>query len=335
MNRDILVRRLIALGIAVVFIILVVVLIRGCLDARKERSFDNYLRDLDSVVATTNQLSKSLFTDQLSGGAELSESDFQAAIAADRGDAQGLLQRVEGLDVPGQLAAAQDDLLLAYQLRAEAMDGVATNVPIALGNEGRSDALDALGVDMRKFLASDVIFAQARTQIEQVLEDESYEPEQPVPESRFVPEPVDTWLNTIDLGGRLAKIALDTGAVSGSHGTELVSTIIKPGNFQLLPDQENSVSAEGDVEIEVSVLNGGEAEEVDVPVSFVLSGGGVPIEGQDEIARIGAGNTESISIAIPGDIPKNTPLTMTVTVEPVPGETLLDNNRSIYPVTFG
>ena len=35
--------------------------IRGCLDARNERNFENYLRDLEALVGTSNQLSAEFF----------------------------------------------------------------------------------------------------------------------------------------------------------------------------------------------------------------------------------------------------------------------------------
>lgn len=327
-------RRLIALGVGVLLLILILVGIRGCLNARTERSFDTYLRDLSAIVANTNQLSNALFVEQLGPNSTLSEVEFKAAIATDRGEAELLLSRVKGLDTPDQLAAAQDDLALAYGLRADAMDGIAEQIPNALGDDPQ-DARVALAGDMRSLLASDVLYARAKADLEATLAAEDYTPEEPVPDSVFLPEPVDLWIDDLALGGVLAQVAESTGAApSGVHGTELSSTLIKPGNLQLLPDQENTVSGAGSVEIEVSVFNGGESDETDVTVSYVLSGGGLPIEGQAPIPRIGAGNTEAIPLAIEGDLPKDTPLTLTVTVQPVPGELLLENNESLYTLVF-
>ena len=47
--------------IGVVVLVLLLFAIRGCLDARKERSFENYLRDLSALVTTSNQLSSEFF----------------------------------------------------------------------------------------------------------------------------------------------------------------------------------------------------------------------------------------------------------------------------------
>ena len=58
---DVLKRRAIAFGIGVVVIVLLLLAVRGCLDARKERAYENYLRDLESLVTTSSQLSDEFF----------------------------------------------------------------------------------------------------------------------------------------------------------------------------------------------------------------------------------------------------------------------------------
>ena len=50
-QRQIMVRRAVGAGVIVLLLILIVLGIRGCLDARKERSFENYARDLNAIVA--------------------------------------------------------------------------------------------------------------------------------------------------------------------------------------------------------------------------------------------------------------------------------------------
>ena len=50
-----------ALGVGVLILILLVLGIRGCLNARKERGFENYVRDLDAIVTESKQLSETFF----------------------------------------------------------------------------------------------------------------------------------------------------------------------------------------------------------------------------------------------------------------------------------
>src|SRR4029079_15073424 len=50
-RKTLMVRRPIAIGGAVIAFILIVLLFRGCLDARKERAMEDYLRDTNELLA--------------------------------------------------------------------------------------------------------------------------------------------------------------------------------------------------------------------------------------------------------------------------------------------
>ena len=93
-------RRVIALGVGVLILILLLLGVRGCLNARKERGFENYVSDLDGIVDQSNQLSQEFFGRLEDPPRGLTELQVEAEITTDRGTAESLLQRVEGLDVP-------------------------------------------------------------------------------------------------------------------------------------------------------------------------------------------------------------------------------------------
>lgn len=54
-------RQLTLLGVTIVILILLFLAFRGCLNARKERSFENYVNDLSALTAETKQLSDNFF----------------------------------------------------------------------------------------------------------------------------------------------------------------------------------------------------------------------------------------------------------------------------------
>ena len=89
-------------------------------------------------------------------------------------------------------------------------------------------------------------------------------------------------------------------------------------------------------EVEVAVLNGGTSEEQDVQVSVEILGSTEPIESETPIRpdQCGLGGYPP-SLPIQGEIPEGDELTMIVTVFPVPGETIIDNNEPTYQVVFG
>ena len=331
-QRQVLIRRVIALGVGVLILILLLLAVRGCLNAREERGFENYVSDLDGIVSGSNQLSQEFFTRLDDPPKGLSELQLEAQIASDRGTAEGLLQRVEGLDVPDDLAAAQDELVQAFELRRDAFTGIAEDVPTALGTEGRTEAIDRIVGDMEAFLASDVLFERARVDIDEVLAQEEIEGN--VPESRFLPPPTTRWLDDGELSVTLNTFATETGNVPpGVHGVEVFSTAID--GTALAPDLENSVAIGNEPpEITVEVQNGGASEETDLVVSYSFSGGAEPIEGEAPISSIDAQGIAKTTVPLEVVPETDVALTLTVEVSTVLGETITDNNTATYTVTF-
>lgn len=336
-SGDLFRRRLIALVLGVGLVVVVLFAIRGCLDARKERSYENYLRDLSSIAGTSQQLSATFFQ-RLDNPAGASKLEFEQQVGASRGTGEDLLRRVEGLDAPEELDEAQSDLVVAFELRRDGLASIATQIATALGTKGRGDAIDAIAADMRAFLASDVLYARAEAEIERIVAEQEIEvddPEDPLPPSQFLPDPPEQYIDANQLAGLLAAVAFDTGAAgTGTHGTEVSSTVLKPGNIGLSADTLTEVTLPSTPTLEVAVLNGGTEEEVDVVVSYELSGSLVPIEGEQTIPRISAGGTETATLPITGEVATGQELTLTVSVLPVNGETIVDNNEFIYPVLF-
>jgi hypothetical protein len=324
-------RRLIAFAIGAGVVVLLLFAIRGCLDARKERNFENYLRDLSALVTTSNQLSSEFFN-RLSDPGEATVTQFTDQLGSSRGTGEDLLRRAEGLDAPDELNQAQEDLVLAFELRRDGLSSIVEQIPVALGNEDRQDAFTQIAADMRQFLASDVLYARAKTEIEAVLEEEQLPGE--VPTSVFLTD-TDRWLDRLQLAVALSQVAGTTGAAGGAdRGTELSSTVLSPGNVPLTVDAPNTAS-QVPTEIEISVLNGGTTNERDVLVSYELLGSTEPIQNEVPIPEIRAGQTASAEIPVDGEIPTDEELTLTVTVFPVPGESIVDNNEATYQVTFG
>jgi hypothetical protein len=324
-------RRLLVFGIGLVVLVLLLLAVRGCLDARKERSYENYLRDLESLVATSSQLSDEFFQRfRDPGGA--SELEFQAQLGSSRGTSEDLLNRVEGLDTPGELSEAQKDLELAFELRRDGVTSVVEQTEAALGDQSQ-EATSQIATDMRQFLASDVLYARAAEEMNQVLEEEGLEGE--VPGSTFLPQPIELWLDRLEIARLLAQVAGDTGAAGdATRGTEISSVTLRPGNVPLTPDTLNTVGPIP-TDLEVGVLNGGLSDETDVVVAFELLGSTEPIESETTIPRIDPGEEGTAVLPISGEIPADDELTLIVTVFPVAGESIIDNNEFVYQVSFG
>jgi hypothetical protein len=329
-QRPYLARRLVGLGIAVLIIILLVLGIRGCLNARKERGFENYQRDLVAIVNEANQLSDNFFKRlQEPSGSGL---EFESALSTDRSTAEGLLERVQGLDTPDELASEQQELELAFTLRRDGIGGVADQIQGALG-ENPNEAQEAIADYMRYFLASDVLYGRARTGIDDELKAQDITVQEKLPDAAFLRS--DEWLSEDFVSENLS------GAQAGAAGNcpqgeicglELIQTEV--GGTILDPTVPNTVAGGGPYEIIISAQNQGTTEATEVPISFEVSGGPNEIDGNGTIAKIRPGLTKTGTIEIRPDPEAGASLTLDVSVGPVPGEQLTDNNESSYTVTF-
>jgi hypothetical protein len=314
-QRQIMMRRAIGVGALVLILILIVLGIRGCLNARKERGFENYARDVNSIVAQSDQLSSDFFG-RLNDPGNLSALSFEAEIKSYRGAAESLTGRVEGLDTPDELKGAQNELTLAFRLRSDGLTGISDQISTALGNQGSNRAMTAIAGYMNYFLASDVLYERARSEINAELDDQR-------------------WLDPLEVSSALALVSGDKQATSGTHGLALYQTTVQPGEVALDPSSAAEISGSGPFELDVQVQNQGDSEESDIGVTFELTGGAQTISGEGTIPRIAAGGIQTASISIEPTPDAGQQLTLEVTVQPVLGEQIAENNRSSYQITFG
>lgn len=323
-RQQIMLRRGLALGAGLLILILLVLGVRGCLDARKDRALRDYATDVAQIVDETDQTSKSFFG-KLSDPGGLSVTEFVAEVEADRSAMDNYLSRIDGLDAPGDMAEAQEALELTYALRGNAMTEISAKMSTALGDVGAERATASIAKQIRKLMASDVLYASVvRPEMEAALSDNGIEEE--VPESVFVPD--DTkWLDEGEVADALSQVSGATGAATpGVHGLELTGVAI--GGTELSSEEAVSISAEETPELEATVENQGESTENGVTVSVTV--GGTTLQG--EISTVGAGETATATIPL---VP--TPegeVTLEVAAEPVPGEQISDNNEDAFTVTF-
>jgi hypothetical protein len=319
-------RRAIALGAGLLILILLVLGVRGCLSARKERSLRDYARDVSQIAGETEQTSEQFFA-RLDDPGALSTQDFLDAVNTDRNAMDSLLQRVQDLSTPGDMERAQNALELVYQLRSNALTQTANVLPTATGDAGREEALDEMAQQMRILLASDVLYENVvAPEIDQVLADNEIT-DSDVTDSQFVRDGIK-WLDAESLDTALSEISGVTAAATpGLHGTELVSVTVT--GTLLDPATTATVDAGGAPEVEASILNGGDSEESEVEVTVTVNDGETLSQ---DIPSIAPGATEVVTIPL---TPAPTgQVTLEVEAQPVPGEEKTDNNSATYTVDF-
>ena len=325
-RQQILLRRGLALGAGLIVLILIVLGVRGCLNARQHRALSDYAGNVTQIVEETDQTSKQFFG-KLSDPGSLSVTEFVAEVNADRSAMDSYTSRVDSLDAPGDMGNAQSTLELVYALRSHAMGEIAEKMSTALGDVGAEKATETITKQMRLLLASDVLYSSVtRPDINNVLADNGIEGDE-VPESEFLPGGTE-WLEESKVSTALGTVSGSTSAETpGIHGLGLISTSVN--GTELVPESATAVEAAETPEVEVEVQNQGESTENGVTVS--VSAGGTTL--QESIPSIGAGETASVTIPLTPS-PKGT-VTLEVDVEPVPGETITENNEASYTVEFG
>jgi hypothetical protein len=319
-------RRLLALGAALVVLILVVLGVKGCLDSRARGALSSYAGDVEQIVNETSQTSKAFFG-KLEDPGKLSVTEFTGAVDADRSAMDTLLGRVEGLSAPGEMHSAQKSLEFVYELRDAAMGTIATKMKTALGEAGAQQATAAIARQMQKLLASDVIYESVtRPEINGKLADNGLE-DHKVPKSTFVPDGTK-WLDEAEVAKALAQVSgSNAGApTAGTHGLGLVG--VRIGENELVPETLNSVVVEGTPEIEVEVENQGESTENGITVVVTVNGKETTLE----IPSLEVGVAEAAVVPLTPTPEGET--TLEIEVEPVPGEEFTDNNEATYTVNF-
>jgi hypothetical protein len=319
------VRRGIAAAGGLLLLILLVLGVKGCLNARHERALKDYVRNVTEIVTASQQTSNSLFK-QLENPGSLSVTEYTNDIAADRSALDSLLQRTKALDTPGDMGSAQNAFKLVVQLRRNALTNISNSISTALAKQGSSQAIDKIAFQMKALLSSDVLYRQvAQPEMEKALTDNGID-DVKVPDSKFLPD--DSWLDSTKVSDSLAQVSgTSAAATPGVHGLGLVQTTAAG---QVLEEGTPVTLAAGSKpELDVQVQNQGDSDETGVTVSVTVNGG-QPIEQQ--ISSIAAGSTQTVKVPLTPAPHGQT--TLDVEVKPVPGEQVSSNNKASYTVTF-
>ncbi len=326
-------RRSAAIVAGVVVVVLLLFGIRGCLDAREERAFNDYVRDVGQLTNESGQISKGLFKLLEDPGGQ-SAVDVQNQVNAFRVQSQQLVERSQDLEHPDDVTGAQRYLIETLRFRSEGTATIANQLRTALGDSDRKAATGRVAGAMRDFLASDVVYAERFVPaLRRALRKEKLPQE--IPESKFLPSldllrqsVVEDKISGIRGGGG------DKKASPGLHGTAIEGVTAKPGGQALTEGGTTTVPVGADLALDVQIANQGENDETGIPVRVSIDAGGETIELEETLDEIAQGETKTVSIPISEAPPAGKEATVEVDVEAVPGEDMDDNNKASYTINF-
>jgi hypothetical protein len=327
------VRRRVAAGIGVALLIVIVLVVNGCLKSQKQQALRDYNRNVSQLAEESDSQVSRPFFSTLTGAGGKSALDVEVQIDQLRIQAQSLATRAKGLSVPGEMAAAQRDLLLAFNLRVEGLTKMATLVRTALGGQAKQASTPIAG-DMEIFLASDVIYSQrVAPLISQTLTANGIQGLSTT-STRFLPNLA--WLEPTTALARIsgqASTSQSGQAVTGNHGSALKGVSV--GTNTLAPESTlNHISGGSNPTFTVMVENSGEFPETNVKVDVTVTAGGKQFKASHVIEKTEPGKTVNVDIPVNG-VPLSAASKIEVSIEGVPGENDLENNKGTFLAIFG
>jgi CARDB len=330
------VRRGFAVAGAIVVIILLIFVIKGCRDSAREQAFKDYLRNVASFMDQSNGESRSLFGLLARPGTQ-SPVQLQTNVNTYRNESQTLVDRANRLEPPDELKTGDRYLRDTLELRRDAITAVADELPTALGDANTDAASARIAAAMQEFLASDVIYNQrALPNLKGPTAKQGLTDQVTFQQSRFL---LDLgWLSPTTVADRMSRIRSGVGSTGtitpGPHGTGLGPVTVKPGGQSLSAGSAVQLKAAPNLSFDVQVTDQGASDEKNVRVRLTISGAGKPIVVTQTIPSISAGQTATASIPLATTPPTGLPVTVKVEVLPVPGEKNTANNHAQYSAVF-
>jgi len=316
--------------------------IRGCQASQKEQGFKDYVSDAEELVAESEQQSIALF--ELLADPGNSEVDFTSNMNGAKVQAEQLVERANGIDVPDELKGAHGSLVDALEFRRDGLDGIAREAAGAGAEDDDedSDPSERIAAQMQYFLTSDVVYSQRfLPALLGEIEDQDLDQDVPVPATLTDPEtiaflPDISWLRPQTVSDNLSGIgsASDEAAAPGLHGNGLGSVTVTPAGTALVEGAPAAVPVSDDTSFDIEIANQGEHPEENVVVVVEIAGAGDTISLEETLDAINPGESKIVNVPLAETPPIGEPAEITVRIEPVPGEEKTDNNEATFTATF-
>jgi hypothetical protein len=322
-----------ALGAGLLVLVLLVLGVRGCVNAREGRAMKDYVRNVSDLTSESKQQSNAFFRLLNGPGGRDQAVDVQNSLNGFRVQSAQLVDRARDLSHPGGVNGAHDALVETLEFRRNGLAAIADALPTALGDQNRREGTDKVTEQMQSLLASDVVYTQRFVPgLRKGLRDDKLLGEVRIPASQFVPNV--QWLQPSFVAEKVSGLrsGKSGSAAPGLHGTGLGTVAL--GGQALSPGGSVSVKLSDQLKADVQVANQGQNTETDVNVKVTIGKGADAITAQQPLDSIAAGETKTVTLNIGEQPPTGQNVPVVVSVEPVPGEKKTDNNKQTYTVIF-
>ena len=328
------IRRAVAAAAILIVLILIVIGVHSCQVSQRNSALKDYNNNVGSLIQQSDQTSAQLFRELSAGGGSANANNLQNQLNETRVSSDSQLSKVKSLSVPDEMRGAQQDVLLAFQMRRDGIEQIAARIQEALGTSTNRDALNSIAAQMARFYASDVVYKDyAIPLIIGALKAASIgiggTNGETIETGQFLPDL--QWLQPSFVAGKIgAQGATPTGKPApGLHGHSLDSVSV--GGNTLQTGSTNTIARTPPPAFTFHFTNGGQNNETNVRLSIKISGS--TITGQTVVPQTTAGQSTTGQVTLSASPPAGS-YTVTATVAPVPGEKNTANNTLSFPVTF-
>jgi hypothetical protein len=329
-------RRLIAVGVVIVIVILMAVLIHGCESSQTTSSLKSYSNSVSALISASDRNGARLFdTLEHAKGSSLTNE-----LTGELNNARDQLEQAQDFSVPSQMSDAQQNLIQVMTQRSDGIHQIDANISSAMDKDTSKDGVNALAVGTSLLYSSDVVYKNYVThQIAMALHGDditicpsagtcgagevAINPGQIVPALGWL-QP--TYIAT-KLGSKLPSTDLN-GDQPGLHGDEINSTKTTVNGTTLSTDETTTITQSGPPTFVVSVTDAGNYTQ-DPTCKVTVDN----ITATSTTGAISSKGTGSCTVKLPKKVPAGT-WTVTATIERVPREVNITDNTATYTVDF-
>jgi len=316
----------------VVGVVVLVFVIQGCRERGREDAYRGYMDDVRVIAQGSQQVGRDLNNLLTTVGIRQQQLTDGIGNLVQRAEQHVNLARE--LDPPAPLREQHLAMIDALQFRVIGLSRVRDTFAEAAQTGAPARVGAQLADRAQRLVTSDVIWDDLfRDGAVAVMQREEIDAVA-VPDSNFVTNRELATPQSMTLIYQRIRGA-SAGRPTGPRGTNIESVRALPEGRTLTIGQENRVTATPELAFAVTIANGGESQEVRIPITLTIQQTPQPIRRRLVVDLIDPGEQTTVTFRNLGQILTfEQRTTLRVNVQPVQGETRRDNNSAEYPVVF-
>jgi hypothetical protein len=322
---------LVAIAIAVV--VALVFWVGACQGKSKHDEYASYASNVRAIAQSSQSLGVE-FANKLIAATK--QADLEASLQTYAQQEQQAYDQAQQIRAPGPLRQIHQHLVDALELRAKGLAGLGDALSQTATLKDVSTAAQRLTDVAALLTASDVVWDQLyRLPATEELKTLGVTGVV-VPESHFIQNNDLVSARSFGILENRMHPASTGGTPSGKHGDGLVSVRVLPQGTDLTTATATTVKVSADLSFVATVVNSGDFQEVNVPVTLTINAGGTPIVRRQAITIIQPAQQQTVTFSN-FNLPTSAfgaKATVKVVVGAVAGEINTSNNSLSYTVFF-